>query len=287
MVAYVLAMLIFGTMGPLVKYISLPAEIIALSRGCLGALCLWLAWVGLRQRFQREVLRRKWWLLLLSGAALGFNWIYLFAAYKLTSVASATVCYYMAPLMVMCACALIYKEKVGAFKWGCAAVALLGLALTAGFFDGNSDAKLPGVIMGLLAAVHYAVLILLNKRLQGLGTLELSALQLSLAGLILLPYSLWQVDVSALELNLRSVLLTLCLGLVHTGLAYLLYFGALQRLSGVRIAIFSYIDPAVAVLLSLTFLHESLSTAALIGAGLILGAAAASELVNFRRRKAG
>ena len=166
-------------------------------------------------------------------------------------------------------------------------MALLGLALTAGFFDGNSDAKLPGVIMGLLAAGHYAVLILLNKRLQGLGTLELSALQLSLAGLILLPYSLWQVDVSALELNLRSVLLTLCLGLVHTGLAYLLYFGALQRLSGVRIAIFSYIDPAVAVLLSLTFLHEPLSTAALIGAGLILGAAAASELVNFRRRKAG
>ena len=231
MPSYIAAMLIFGTIGPFIKLIALPSELIALMRAVLGALCLATALLALHRPISWGVIRRRLGWLLLSGAALGFNWIYLFEAYRLTSVASATVCYYMAPLIVMALAALLFKEKVSTFKWLCAGIALCGLMLTVGILDGQAVAQLPGVLMGLAAAAHYAALVLLNRKLGGLSALELSCLQLLLAAMILLPYVLWQVDFAALHFSAQSVSLCTVVGLVHTGLAYLLFFAALQRLS--------------------------------------------------------
>ena len=92
----VLSMLIFGTIGLFRRYIPLPSGLLAMARGLIGTLFLVLAMALRRQRPSGAAIRKNLPLLILSGAMIGFNWILLFEAYNHTTVALATLCYYMA-----------------------------------------------------------------------------------------------------------------------------------------------------------------------------------------------
>lgn len=96
----IIAVTAFGTIGIFVRYIALPSSIIALVRGAVGAAFLWLLLRWKKTPFQRDALRPHLKLLVLSGVIMSFNWITLFEAYNYTTVATATLCYYMAPVFV-------------------------------------------------------------------------------------------------------------------------------------------------------------------------------------------
>ena len=99
----VLAMLIFGTVGVARKYISLPSVTIAFARGMIGTAFIALVLLFTGRRGDWQVIKKKLPLLVLSGALIGFNWIFLFEAYNYVSVPIATLCYYMAPVIVIIA----------------------------------------------------------------------------------------------------------------------------------------------------------------------------------------
>ena len=277
---YLLAMTIFGTIGLFVKFIELPSTVIALSRGALGTLFLLLVLKLLKRRINTASVKSNFKHLVIAGVALGLNWIFLFEAYRLTSVATATLAYYMAPIILILLSPILLHERIPLGKWICVICALFGMSLISGVWEGSENVALDGITMGLIAACFYASVVINNKFLQGLDPYDSSIVQLAVAAIVLLPYVLFTVDFSVLKPDTTTIGLTLAVGILHTGVAYWLYFSALPKLEAARIAIFSYIDPAIAILLSVFVLMEPMTTAGVIGAVLILGAALASEFVE-------
>ena len=276
---YLLAMTIFGTVGLFVKFIELPSTVIALSRGVLGTLFLLLVLKLLKKRINTATVKANIKHLIIAGIALGFNWIFLFEAYRLTSVATATLAYYMAPIILILLSPVLLHERVPLTKWICVTCALFGMSLISGIWEGSDNFAVEGILMGLIAACFYASIVINNKFLKGLDAYDSSIVQLAIAAIVLLPYVLITVDFSVLKPDTTTIGLTIAVGILHTGVAYWLYFSALPKLEAARIAIFSYIDPAIAILLSVFVLMEPMTTAGVIGAVLILGAALSSEFV--------
>ena len=275
-----LSMVIFGTIGIFRRSIPLPSEVLAFARGILGGLFLLLILKGKRQAFSWRLIRKKSFaLLVLSGAMIGFNWILLFEAYKYTTVAVATLCYYMQPVIVLLFARPLLHEKITRRQYLCVGLALIGMVLVSGILqgDGSASGNGAGILLGLGAAVLYAGVVLLNKTLTRVPAYEKTTIQLFSAAIALIPYMGWQGSLRSFNLSPSSIVLLLIVGVVHTGIAYVLYFGALEALPARTAALLSYIDPVTAVLLSAVWLHEPLSISGIIGAILIIGSAIYSE----------
>lgn len=275
----ILSMCIFGTIGILRRYIPLSSSLVALVRGIIGSVFLMMVLLISKKSLDKQALRKNLPMLSLSGAAIGFNWILLFEAYNYTSVATATLCYYLAPILVILASPLVLKERLTKKSILCTVTALVGMVLVSGItetgFSGLSELK--GILLGIGAAVLYASVILMNKKISGIPSYDKTILQLATASAALLPYVLVTEDLSAISLTPVAVLLLLVAGIIHTGFAYWLYFGSMNDLPSHTVALLSYMDPILAILLSVILLREPMSLSAAIGAVLILGAAYISE----------
>lgn len=273
------AMLIFGTVGLFRIGIEMSSAAVACFRGAAGALFLLLFCLIKKHPLRNGLSGKKIAVLALAGALMGFNWILLFEAYRFTSVSVATLCYYMEPTIVTLVSPLLFSERLTAKKWLCVVVSLFGMVLVSGVAEGGlSGAGMgKGVLLGLGAGALYASVVCLNKLAGGVDVYERTFIELLAAAVVLLPYVLLTEGTFTFPADAKGVLLLLVLGLVHTGLAYALYFGSLDKLPAQTVAIMSYIDPVSALLLSALFLGERLSVLSLIGAVLILGAAIFSE----------
>ena len=212
-------------------------------------------------------------------ALIGINWILLFEAFNHTTVAVATLCYYMAPTIVMLLSPLIFREKLTGKKAACAAVAIVGMVFVSGVTEGggSQEGSLRGVLEGLGAAVFYASVVIMNNRIRGIDAYRKTAVQLLSAGAVMIPYLLLTDGFSVSGLTPDAVILLLIVGIVHTGFAYVLYFGSMDGLRVQTIAILSYIDHVSALLFSAFLLRERLTVMNLIGAVLIIGSAVISE----------
>ena len=277
-IALISSMLIFGTLGIFRRYIPLSSAMLAIFRGLLGSAFL-LVFVfakgGRLQRLERKTLL----MLVLTGAVMGFNWMLLFEAYNYTTVAAATMCYYMQPTIVILLSPLVFHEKLGLKKLLCALTAIIGMVFVSVVL-GNSGAQaqdIRGILFGLGAAAFYSAVVILNKKIEIDDIYEKSVIQLAAAAIVLLPYVLLTEDVYAIMLNSTAIVMVLIVGIVHTGLAYALYFGSMKKLKAQTIAVMSYIDPVFALLLSAAVLHEKLPVLEIVGAVLILGSALVSE----------
>ena len=282
------SMLIFGTIGLFRRYIPLSSGLLAFSRGILGALFLGLFLMIRRLPEQRLKKRKGSWnrtsapvffLLILSGALIGVNWILLFEAYNYTTVATATLCYYMQPTIVILLSPLFFHERLTAKKLVCAFLAVLGMFLVSGAAGEGipqGDA-FRGILCGLGAAILYASVVIMNKCIRNIDPYLKTILQLASASVCLLPYLAVTGQLSYVKLDSFSLFMLLVVGIVHTGIAYTLYFGSTDGLRAQTIALFSYIDPVSALFISVLFLHEPMGAAGLAGAVLILGAAFAAE----------
>ena len=280
-IKYILAVVLYGTIGLFLRYVGLPSEIAALFRGVLGSLFI-LLFLRIRgERLDRGAIRanRKW--LLIGGVALGLNWIFLFAAYIGTTVAIASLCNYMAPLIVVLIAPAVLGERSDWRKLLCAAAAFIGIVLVSGVWKG-SVGHVSGLVMGLCAALCFVVIVISNRKLKDISAYDRSVVQLAVSAATILPYVLARNVGTPLSIDLRSVLIVLMLGVVHTGIAYCLYFSGMGSLPVQTVAILGYLEPVTAVLCSAFFLHEAMDAAGWIGAALIIGAAAVSECLGDR-----
>ena len=276
---FLTSMCIFGTIGILRRYIPLSSSVVALVRGVIGSAFLLLVILFSKQKLNMDAIRKNLPFLALSGAAIGFNWILLFEAYNYTSVATATLCYYLAPILVILASPIVLKEKLTSKKLLCTVTALVGMVLVSGITEASFSgiAEWKGILFGIGAAILYASVILMNKKLPDVPAYDKTILQLSMASIALFPYVLLTENLSAVSLTPLAVILLLIAGVVHTGIAYWLYFGSMNHLPSHSVALLSYIDPILAIVLSLVLLREPMTLAAGIGAVMILGAAYFSE----------
>lgn len=268
----IISMAVFGTLGLFVRYIPIASGELALYRAILAAILIAIYLIVTKQKIPFQNIKKEVPLLLASGVAMGINWILLFEAYKYTSVSAATLSYYFAPVIVTVVCPFFFHEKLTKKQIICFLMSTLGIVMITEISDvGKSGMDLIGILFGLGAAVFYATVILLNKFIKNVEGIHRTFLQFLAAILILLPYVAATSGVNLLTLDGLGWISLLIVGLVHTGITYCLYFSSLKELPGQKAAILSYIDPLVAVLVSVCLLGEKMTLMQLLGGILILG----------------
>lgn len=274
----IVTMLLFGTIGVFVRNIALPSSVIAVVRGAIGS-CFLLAVVFLRKSgLDLPAIKRNAGKLLLSGLCIGVNWILLFEAYRYTTVATATLCYYMQPVIVILGSALILGEKLSARKLICVFIAILGMVPVSGILESLPTAdEVTGILLALGAAALYGINIITNKTMKNLPSFDMTIFCLMIAGLTLLPYTFVMEDWGAMVWDMQSLLLLVTVGILHTGVAYALYYSALKVLKAQTVAMYGYIDPIFAIVLSALLLGEPLTVSTAVGGAMILGATYLSD----------
>ena len=271
---YILSMLIFGTNGYFAAHIGLTGSQVVLLRTLIGGTMLTLL-VLAQGGFDREAVRSEWKWLILGGAALGANWVALFEAYRLLNVSLATLIYYVGPMLVLLLSPMLFREQLTGRKIAAICLVAVGLICISGSiaFGGLSAA---GLVTAIVSALFYSSLIIFNKRIVRTSGMQTAAIELDVAFVVVLIYVLLTVGLPHPEKAALPYILVI--GLVNTGLAYLLYFSGLQKLPGQSVALISYVDPVSALLFSALLLHETMTPVQLIGAVLIIGGAMFGEL---------
>lgn len=287
------SMAIFGTIGVFRRYIPFPSGMISLCRAVIGTVFLlgFLLIRGNKPNFSAMKSNLK--LLIPAGIMLGFNWILLFEAYQYTEVSTATLCYYMEPVFFILAAAIFLKDKLTLKSFLCVISALIGMGMVSGFdffsfgksvtdtFSSSASSNLKGILLGLAAAILYTSVVLISKRLKNIDGVNVSLVQLVTASIVLIPYVLFVEDTSTVQFSILNISMLLLIGIVHTGIAYALYYTCLKDLKSQTVALYSYIDPVVSVILAVLVLNEDMNLTKFIGALLILGAAVVNEFYPY------
>lgn len=266
-----LSMFIFGTIPLFVRNIAVSSAELALYRAILAVILIGFVLLITKQKIEISGFGKEIPFLIVSGVAVGLNWILLFEAYKYTTVSVATLSYYFAPVIVTAVCPFLFKEKFTAKQIVCFVLSTLGLVMITGVGNFNGGRELIGVAFGLGAAVLYAAAVILNKFIKNVGGIQRTFLQFVSAIIVLGPYVLFTDGVTLRSLDAKGWVNLFIVGFIHTGITYCLYFSSLKELSGQKAAILSYIDPLVAVMISVTVLGESMTLIQVIGGALILG----------------
>ena len=275
---YFAGLLLFGSNGIVASYIALGSSEIVLLRtlvGCLFMICLFLL---SRERavflhFKRETLY-----LLLSGAAMGAGWLFLFEAYQQIGVSLSSLLYYCGPVIVMALSPLLFREKLTPAKCAGFAAVLLGVFLINGQSI-QSGSNGWGVFCGAMSAVMYAVLVISSKKAENIKGLEKTTIQLIASLLVAAVFVLFKQGF-AMDISASDWGPILFLGAVNTGVGCWLYFTSIVGLPVQTVAICGYLEPLSAVIFSVLILGETLSLPQTFGAALIVGGAIAGELLG-------
>lgn len=273
------AMAIFGTLAPFVRNIPVSSGELALYRAVMAIAVLGIFFLIRGKKPELPDAKKDVLLLVLSGFAMSFNWILLFEAYKYTTVAVATLSYYFAPVIVTAVCPFLFREKPTAKQLICFVMSTIGLCLVIGITDlGSGGNNYVGILFGLGAAALYATVILLNKFIKGVAGIERTFLQFLAAAIVMIPYVAATGGMTLNQLDSTGWICLAIVGVVHTGITYCMYFSSLKDIPGQAAAILSYIDPLVAVVISVLVLNEPLTTPQLIGGILVLGFTLLNEI---------
>lgn len=274
----IISMAVFGTLGPFVRNIAVSSGELALYRAVMAAVLIGFFLLITKQKIPFREIKKEVPLLLFSGMAMGINWILLFEAYKYTTVSVATLSYYFAPVIVTVVCPFLFKEKLTAKQIICFVMSTVGLVMITGIGVKGTGSDFKGILFGLGAAMFYATVILLNKFIKKVEGIHRTFLQFIAAIIILVPYVAFTGGFTLGSLNSTGWINLLIVGIVHTGITYCLYFSSLKELPGQKAAILSYIDPLVAVVISVTVLGEGMTVWQAAGGVLILGFTLWNEL---------
>ncbi len=276
--AMAISMAVFGTIGFFVRNISVSSGELALYRAVLAAVLIGMYLLVTGQKIPFRKIGKEVLLLLLSGAVMVVNWILFFQAFKYTTVSLATLSYYFAPVIVTVASTVLFREKLTGRQILCFVMSTIGLVLITGTVGFSGGRDLIGVLFGIGAAFLYATVILLNKFIKNVDGIHRTLLQFFAAIVVLAPYVALTGGSTLGTMDGKGWLSLLVIGLLHTGVFYCVYFSSMKELPGQKTAILSYIDPLVAVIVSVAVLGEPLTLMQAIGGLLILGFTLLNEI---------
>ncbi|QNP72653.1 DMT family transporter [Streptomyces roseirectus] len=269
------AMLLSGTIGVFVVESGASPFTVVFYRCVFGAVFLALYCLARGYFGQHGFTARTLGLTALGGVFTVFNWTFLFESYERTSISVATVVYHTQPFIVVLLGAALFRERVTARKAGWLAVAFTGLILVAGVSDLDVTG-LTGMGYALLAALFYGLSTVVTKRVTGVRPHLVALVQVTLGIPLLLPFA--PLTESA-ELGAGWAWL-IGLGVLHTGVMYVLMYAAYQKLPTSKIAVLAFVYPVAALLCDWAVYGHHITWLQALGVPLI---AAATLGVNLRR----
>ena len=262
MLQLMLAMTLWGTLGVFVLWSGLSAIDVAFYRCLIGALIIggWLI-----KSKEKIKLDKSTAVVALAGIFLVLNWVFLFKSFQVSSITIGNISYYLQPIMLIILGIFIYHEKVNLQKWMLILLALGGVLLTIDLSNLGSPHIMLGVFFALVAALLYSFLTILMKNVS-LGYFKVIFIQLAIGVLILVPFVHFQ------PLSFVTVACLIIIGVIHTLLAYFLYYNAIKTASFTQIAVLSYLDPIVAIASDILFFNRQLNFLQIVGVALTFGA---------------
>lgn len=277
----VLVMIIWGSLGVFTRTIPLSALSLAFLRALIA---LPVLYVVMKMKKADKV---KWPLLIpyiISGVLLGFGWLTLFYGFKHTSISSAVMIYNMCPVYIMILAPLVLKEIISKIQIAVIVVSFLGLFLIVGqnLSDGYGYM---GLALSAVSGMLYATIVLINRRIKvRVDNQTATFVQIFAAMIVLLPFVLINGDIlTVVRLDAMAAAYTILLGILHTGIAYTLFFSLYAHMKSVEIVSYSYLEPLFGILFSVIFVGETLTYPQIIGGILILGSTYIGEILNGRK----
>ncbi|MFI3238696.1 MAG: DMT family transporter [Lachnospiraceae bacterium] len=276
--------MMWGTLGVFVRYIPMSSAHIALVRTVVGSVTLVIIYMFRGNKIDIRVLKNNFIKLFVAGACIGFNWVILFEAYKVTSVSVATVVYYIAPAVVIVVSPILFAEKLSWNKMIGVLCAIVGMAFVS-FSAGVGEVSIWGIFMAFCGAMMYATVTIVNKFIKDMGGFEAAMWEMIFAAGVLIPYCFLVEKDSFVIPDALGVVNVLTISILHTGVCYGIYFAAIQRMKAQSVAICSFADPFTALIISALFLRERMTLTQVIGAVLIIGGVMFAEVYHKRRSK--
>lgn len=266
MLRMTLAMILSGSIGFLVVESGEDVITVVFWRCLIGAGAI-ATYVVLTGRVAASVLTvRTWGLMVLSGVTMAANWVFFFKAYAHAPISTVTIVYHLYPFVLILAAGVFFNERVQARSLRWAAVAFAGVVVIATGSGGNAGIDLTGIGLTAVAMVFYATTLLIAKRLHDVSPELVSAMQLIVGAIVLLPFQTFPVG--GFGPNTWACLVTL--GVIHTGLLYVLLYGAVQELTTAAIALLSFLYPATALGFDIVVYGVRPGPMQIIGIGFIL-----------------
>ncbi len=277
-IKYFAALLMFGTNGIIASCVDLSSYEIVFTRTLIAGLLLAAIFVFSKRSVHLFCNRKQAFCLLISGMAMGASWMFLYEAYRQMGVGIASLAYYCGPVIVMILSPVLFHERL---TWAKAAGFLMVII---GIFWVNIQAldegrTAWGLTCGIFSAFMYAVMVILNKKADGITGLENAMWQL-LAACATVTVFIGCKQGLAIQIPAASWGPILILGIFNTGIGCYFYFSSIGFLPVQTVAVCGYLEPLSAVFFAALLLHERMSLFQVLGAALILGGAAFGELFD-------
>lgn len=273
----IVAMLMSGTIGWLVMSSQQPLTNVVFFRCVFGTATLAIVCAAFGF-LRRSLFSPRMLVLTMFGSlAIVANWLLLFAAYSRASISMATAVYNTQPFMLVALGAIVFRERITASTVAWLVLAFAGLvfvvrvepavlAVPGEYFE--------GVALSLGAAFLYAISSIITKHLKGTPPHLLALLQVGLGVLLLAPFA----HFDTLPATVGQWADLIVLGIVNTGLMYVLLYGAVQKLPTAMTGALSFVYPVVAIVVDRVAFGQTLAWTQVVGALLILLAAAGVNL---------
>ena len=281
---YVAALLMFGMNGIVASHIALSSYEIVFTRTLIGSLLLTAIYASTRQSVHLLQNRKHTLCLVASGIAMGTSWMFLYEAYQSIGVGIASLAYYCGPVIVMILAPVLFREQLTWAKAAGFLAVLFGMVcVNAPALNETKTAW--GLFCGIMSAVMYAFMVVLNKKAKSLAGLENSMWQLVIS-FVTVAIFVGVKQGGVIHIEPGSWFPILILGIFNTGIGCYFYFSSIGKLPVQTVAVCGYLEPLSAVMFSVLFLRESMTALQVIGAALILSGAAFGELLPPHRNKA-
>lgn len=277
-----LAMILSGSIGVLVVESGQDAFIVVFWRCVFGAIAIAVYMALVRRGSGSRLRMRSWVLMGLSGLTMAANWVFFFKAYTHAPISTVTIVYHLYPFVLILAGGLLFRERVNKRSLGWAAVAFLGVTVIAVGSRDNTGIDVIGIGLTAIAMTFYAATLLIAKRLQDVPPELVSIVQLIIGALALLPFQ----TLPSGGFDTQVWVYLVVLGIVHTGMLYVLLYGAIQDLSTSAVALMSFLYPATALGFDIAIYGVRPGAVQIAGIILILGAVLAERTGDHRRDKA-
>lgn len=263
------SMLIWGSVGIFARFSTLDGLSLAFLRVLMGSGIFLLfsirdgGWLGRAFSSVRPRIGQVF----LLGMALALNWVFFFSAVIYTTIAKATLIYYLAPILVVLLAGLLLGERITRGRLFYVGMAFLGaLMIALQERPSLSSSDFLGVVFALAGAFFYALVTLLGRHLRDVESDALTFFQLLFATIVLFPLILWR----GLPLTPKALAVSFLIALLHTFLALLIYMDGLKEVEAGEAALLSYLDPLSAVLYAFLVFGEVPTGMTLAGGAFIL-----------------
>ncbi|MEA5019659.1 MAG: DMT family transporter [Gordonibacter sp.] len=276
-IKYFAALLLCGSNGIMASCIMLSSSEIVFLRTLIGAMLLIAVLFVTQRKLTCHKHPHDLVCLVVSGAALGASWLFLFEAYRLIGVGPASLAYYCGPIIVTVLSPWLFRERLTLAKISGLGLVLVGVLLVNSInIPSENNLSTWGLFCGVMSAVMYAIMVVFSKKTRHSKGLENTALQLVFAFGAVAVFLATQGNL-IFDISGDDWLPVMILGLVNTGIGCYLYFSSIGILPAQTVSICGYLEPLSAVVLSAMLLGETLIPLQAIGIAFIVGGAVVSE----------